>query len=66
MESERRLRLLQCEEGDSNPHGVNRQLLRLVRLPISPSSRDAIRKISGRYAIPHTGRLFAVTATLPV
>src|SRR6185437_10229711 len=46
----------QCEEGDSNPHGVNRQLLRLVRLPISPSSRDAERKISGRDTITHPGR----------
>jgi hypothetical protein len=64
MESERRLRLLQCEEGDSNPHGVNRQLLRLVRLPISPSSRDAIRKISGRDAESHPGRLFAIRLML--
>ncbi len=54
----------QCEEGDSNPHGVNRQLLRLVRLPISPSSRDAIRKISGRDTITYPGRSSMVTADL--
>ena len=28
-----------CERGDSNPHGLPRQLLRLVRLPIPPLSR---------------------------
>ena len=30
-----------CERGDSNPHGLPRQLLRLVRLPIPPLSRQA-------------------------
>ena len=27
-----------CERGDSNPHGLPRQILSLVRLPISPLS----------------------------
>jgi hypothetical protein len=27
-----------CERGDSNPHGFPRQILSLVRLPISPLS----------------------------
>src|SRR5437588_9130078 len=30
-----------CEGGDSNPHGLPRQLLRLVRLPIPLLSRAA-------------------------
>ncbi len=28
-----------CERGDSNPHGLLRQVLSLVRLPIPPLSR---------------------------
>jgi hypothetical protein len=28
-----------CERGDLNPHGLPRQILSLVRLPISPLSR---------------------------
>ena len=28
-----------CERGDSNPHGLLRQILSLVRLPIPPLSR---------------------------
>src|ERR1700691_3688764 len=30
-----------CERGDSNPHGLPRQILSLVRLPISPLSHFA-------------------------
>jgi hypothetical protein len=30
-----------CERGDSNPHGLPRQILSLVRLPISPLSHSA-------------------------
>jgi hypothetical protein len=30
-----------CERGDSNPHGLPRQILSLVRLPISPLSHLA-------------------------
>ena len=30
-----------CERGDSNPHGLLRQILSLVRLPIPPLSRLA-------------------------
>ena len=30
---------LWCERGDLNPHGLPRQILSLVRLPISPLSR---------------------------
>src|SRR5262249_1559819 len=33
--------LRKCERGDSNPPGVTRQYLKLVRLPISPRSRGA-------------------------
>ncbi len=29
-----------CERGDSNPHGLPRQILSLVRLPIPPLSHD--------------------------
>src|SRR6185295_18319443 len=36
-------RAVWCERGDSNPHGLPRQLLRLVRLPIPPLSRTAAR-----------------------
>ncbi len=28
-----------CERGDSNPHGLTRQILSLVRLPIPPLSQ---------------------------
>ena len=38
-----------CERGDSNPHGLPRQLLRLVRLPIPPLSRTRdVRDTCGR------------------
>jgi len=30
---------LWCERGDSNPHGLTRQILSLVRLPIPPLSQ---------------------------
>src|SRR6185312_17490596 len=45
-----------CERGDSNPHGLPRQLLRLVRLPIPPLSRCgfAARKVVGRLGIRRT------------
>ena len=29
-----------CERGDSNPHGLPRQILSLVRLPIPPLSHN--------------------------
>ena len=29
-----------CERGDSNPHGLPRQILSLVRLPIPPLSHE--------------------------
>src|SRR6185312_1523175 len=48
-----------CERGDSNPHGLPRQLLRLVRLPIPPLSRLRWREGS-------TGRrAFGARATAP-
>ena len=31
-----------CERGDSNPHGLPRQILSLVRLPIPPLSRQQL------------------------
>ena len=39
-----------CERGDSNPHGLPRQLLRLVRLPIPPLSRPRRSGIGGQKA----------------
>ena len=30
-----------CERGDSNPHGLPRQILSLVRLPIPPLSHES-------------------------
>jgi hypothetical protein len=35
---------LWCERGDLNPHGLPRQILSLVRLPISPLSLWAVLK----------------------
>ena len=39
-----------CERGDSNPHGLPRQILSLVRLPIPPLSPG----VSDLEAISHT------------
>ena len=35
-----------CERGDSNPHGLPRQILSLVRLPIPPLSHVPILHIT--------------------
>ena len=43
-----RRRRIWCERGDSNPHGLPRQLLRLVRLPIPPLSRMRRGDVGGR------------------
>src|SRR5580704_12800050 len=37
--------MMWCERGDSNPHGLPRQILSLVRLPISPLSHFAGHEI---------------------
>ena len=60
-----------CERGDSNPHGLPRQILSLVRLPIPPLSqesnirREAACRVShskaGRHGKPPFGDLPAIT-----
>ena len=35
-----------CERGDSNPHGFPRQILSLVRLPISPLSHMILKDLT--------------------
>jgi hypothetical protein len=43
-----------CERGDSNPHGVTRQILSLVRLPIPPLSQVCTNDIKKQHlAIGH-------------
>jgi hypothetical protein len=43
-----------CERGDSNPHGLPRQILSLVRLPIPPLSHEM-------HLVQLTSRLASVT-----
>jgi hypothetical protein len=35
-----------CERGDSNPHGLPRQILSLVRLPIPPLSHVRFQSLN--------------------
>ena len=58
-----------CERGDSNPHGLLRQILSLVRLPIPPLSRGVegsnfLRRLcplwtTELYRVPPAGRWLA-------
>lgn len=41
-----------CERGESNPHTVRRQILSLVRLPVSPPSQPIFISESN-YRIQH-------------
>jgi hypothetical protein len=41
--------LLWCERGDSNPHGLPRQILSLVRLPIPPLSHTSIDALAAHH-----------------
>jgi hypothetical protein len=54
-----------CERGESNPHGLPRQILSLVRLPVPPLShglnicRDAACRVSHSNAASHGNPPFA-------
>ena len=53
-----------CERGDSNPHGLPRQILSLVRLPISPLSHFAAHYIDdNRPPLPYTSTAWDSSGT---
>ena len=52
-----------CERGDSNPHGLLRQILSLVRLPIPPLSRAVEEPMASCHSCPlWTTELYRVSS----